>query len=229
MSQKPMNQQSALTDHQDGGSFPVARLVRALSSQSDPDCTLGLGQTLPRPETRLPSSYRSNSQVWRLILTDKLTGLCNQHGFIALADQEWRVSRRSNGELVFVRLELANLPEISERFERGESDLAVIAAARILIRSFRRSDILCRWEGGAFRVLAVDADGLSEPMVKARIQSQVRKADARVSRYQLTFKGYVARISSRNADSFEHILARLDQDFDVFKRTWCGAEALQCS
>ena len=169
-----------------------------------------------------PSPHRLNSELWRLVLTDKLTGLCNQHGFIALADQQWRVGRRQSRELVFVGLELANLRDISENQPRGESDLAVMAAGRILMKSFRRSDVVCRWNGGEFRVLAVEAEGLDEAMQRSRIQQQVKNAGAPAS-YPMVFKGRVTRLNPQIAASFADILALVEEDLAENKRAWCGS------
>jgi diguanylate cyclase (GGDEF)-like protein len=216
-----------MTGEPHGGPSHDSRLFGAGSSQTYSSDTETLCDSLAKPDSSRFSAHRPNSEVWRLVLTDKLTGLCNEHGFIALADQHWRVSRRANRELVFVRLELGNLQQIQERFERGESDLAVIALARILMKSFRRSDVLCRWDKGEFAVLAVDAEGLSEPMLRARIESQLRKAGAQLSRYPLVLKGRIARVNPRCPESIEEILARLDGDFADFKRTWSGAEPVR--
>jgi diguanylate cyclase (GGDEF)-like protein len=227
MNRGATNLQSGMTAEPDGGPPLVSRPIGGRSLQTGSSDTETLCDSSAKPDSGRFSAHRPNSEVWRLVLTDKLTGLCNQHGFIALADQQLRVSRRTNRELVFVRLELGNLQQIHEHSERGESDLAVIALARILMKTFRRSDVLCRWDKGKFAVLAVDAEGLSEPMLRARIQSQVRKAGAQLSRFPLIMEGRIARVNPGRPDSIEEILARLDRDFADFSRTWFGADAVR--
>jgi diguanylate cyclase (GGDEF)-like protein len=227
MNRSATNRQGSMTGVPADGPSLDSRPFGARSSQTGSSDTETLCDISAKPDSSRLSAHRPNSEVWRLVLTDKLTGLCNQHGFIALADQHWRVSRRANRELVFVRLELGNLQEIQAGFERGESDLAVIALARILMKTFRRSDVLCRWDKGEFAVLAVDAEGLSEPMLRARIQLQVRKTGGQLSRFPLVLKGRIARINPRSLDSIEQILARLDRDFADFGRTWFGADAVR--
>jgi diguanylate cyclase (GGDEF)-like protein len=199
----------------DGFSGTVV-LSRASSSE-----TKAPNNRLSPSSSSQPSPHRLNSELWRLVLTDKLTGLCNQHGFIALADQQWRVARRESREMVFVGLELENLQEITESQPRGEADLAVMAAGRILVKSFRRSDVVCRWSGGEFRVLVVNAEGLDEAMLRSRIQNQVKNAGASGG-YALVFKGRLTRLNPQMGNSFAEILTLLDQDLVESKRTWCG-------
>jgi diguanylate cyclase (GGDEF)-like protein len=174
-------------------------------------------ESIAPSDTSSPTARRLESELWRLVLTDKLTGLCNQQGFVALAEQQWRVSRRGNREMVFVGLELEGLQELRDRSPRGGADLALIAAARILTKTFRRSDLLCHWRGGEFRVLAIGGEGLEEIMLMARIQYQAGKTGAPCAAYPLVFNGRMARIRPQTADSFAGILARLNQEYAEFK------------
>jgi diguanylate cyclase (GGDEF)-like protein len=219
MNQNGSEQQASLTtsEHPCFDVFPgTVVLSRANSGE-----TKAPSNCPTPPYSSHPSPYRHNSELWRLVLTDKLTGLCNQHGFIALADQQWRVAWREGREMVFAGLELENLQEIIENQPRGESDLAVMGAGRILMKCFRRSDVVCRWSGGEFRVLAANAEGLDEAMLRSRIQHQVKNAGAPAG-YALAFKGRVTRLNPQMGNSFAEILTLLDQDLAEFKRTWCG-------
>jgi diguanylate cyclase (GGDEF)-like protein len=169
-----------------------------------------------------PSARRMESELWRLVLTDKLTGLSNQHGFTALAEQEWRVSRRTGREMVFVCLELAGMEAKCDGTLSGKTDLALIAAARILTKTFRRTDVICRWGADEFRVLAVDGEGLDEMVLRARIQYQVAIAGVHAAEYPLVFNGLLARVHPLAAGTFAGIIAHLGQEFDELKQPWCG-------
>lgn len=221
MNRNAAYRQGPLTNSGDAG-FPVA--LRPIAAAPLP-ANLGDSETLsgsaPIPDSF--SAHRLNSEIWRLVLTDKLTGICNQDGFLALADQEWRTSRRASREMVFAKIELDNLQEIREGSARGEADLAEIALAKVLMKTFRRSDVLSRWDKGEFTVLAVGAEGLSEPLLRARIQAQVEKSGAQVSRFPLVLKGRIVRVSPRGAGSIRGVLACVERDFADFKRTWVGA------
>ena len=127
--------------------------------------------------------------------------------------------------MVFVGVELQGLEEIRDSFGRGEDSFALIAAGRILARTFRRSDIVSRWSGEEFRMLAVDGQGLEEEMLSARIQSQLRRAAPPVGGYPWTFKGRLARIQTRAFCTFAEVLARLAQDLAGCTSTWSAPTA----
>jgi len=82
-----------------------------VSSHSGSSGATPLGEGIAVPHSSSDLANRSTSELWRLVLIDKLTGLCNQHGFIALAEQQWKISRRLGREMVFVGLEVAGLLE----------------------------------------------------------------------------------------------------------------------
>jgi len=193
-----------------------------VSSTVNPGNRQSEGNVIAPVHASRPIAHRLDSELWRLVLTDKLTGLSNQHGFIAVAEHEWRSSRRAEREMVFVCLELAGLDASCDGSRSGKADLALITAARILAKTFRRSDVLCRWGADEFRVLAVDGEGLDEMMLRTRIQCQVAIAGAHTAEYPLVFNGRLARIHPLAADTFAGILARVDQEFDELKRPWCG-------
>ena len=224
MNRYDMFQMTNSTNHQQGTYSFGLRSGTVVSSTANPRNRQSESPVVLPVQAARPSPRRSDSELWRLVLTDKLTGLSNQHGFIALAEHEWRASRRAEREMVFVCLELAGLDARCDGSRSGKADLALMAAARILTKTFRRSDVLCRWGGNEFRVLAVDGEGLDEAMVRARIQYQVGIAGAHAGEYPLEFNGRLARIYPLAADTFAGILARVDQEFDEFKRPWCGTD-----
>jgi len=225
MNRNTTDRQAGLTGGLNGPYCFELSYGKEVSSQRSSAGARALCDSAATRSSRIPTAHRLESELWRMVLTDKLTGLCNEHGFIGLAEQLWRVSRRTDREMVFVGLDLEGLPERRENHPRGEADLALIAAGRILMKTFRRSDVLCRWGGDEFRVLAVNGEGLEESMLRARIQYQVGKAGAPVAGYPLVFRGRIVRINPQIAGSFADITARIDEDFALFRRTWCGTTA----
>jgi diguanylate cyclase (GGDEF)-like protein len=222
MNRNLTHQQTSLATDQKGTYSFGWRSGTVVSSTANPGNRQPLGDVVEPRHLTCPTAHRLDSELWRLVLTDKLTGLCNQHGFIALAEQQWRVSRRTEQELVFVGLELEGLEEVRESSPHGQADLALMAAGKILMKTFRRSDVLCRWGGDEFRVLAVNGEGLEELMLRSRIQYQVARAGAQAAGYPLIFKGRLLRMKPQAADTFADLLALLEQDFAESKRIWCG-------
>jgi diguanylate cyclase (GGDEF)-like protein len=93
-----------------------------------------------------------------LALTDQLTGLYNRRGFFTLATRELRRAQRSNNSMLLFFADLDGLKAINDQFGHEEGDRALMAAAKILMQTFRTSDIVSRIGGDEFAILVVDAD-----------------------------------------------------------------------
>lgn len=93
-----------------------------------------------------------------LALTDQLTGLYNRRGFFTLATRELRRAQRSNNRMLLFFADLDGLKAINDQFGHEEGDRALIGAAKILMQTFRTSDIVSRIGGDEFAILVVDAD-----------------------------------------------------------------------
>ena len=92
-----------------------------------------------------------------LAFDDHLTGLYNRRGFFTLAKRELNRAARSEKNLLLFFADLDDLKSINDQFGHEEGDRALIAAARILVQTFRSSDIVSRIGGDEFAILAVDA------------------------------------------------------------------------
>jgi diguanylate cyclase (GGDEF)-like protein len=89
-----------------------------------------------------------------LSLTDQLTGLNNRRGFFALADQQLKIARRAGWETVVLFGDVDNFKEINDRLGHKEGDRALVDIAKILLTTFRDSDIIGRLGGDEFAILA---------------------------------------------------------------------------
>ncbi len=96
-------------------------------------------------------------EIQALSITDELTGLLNRRGFIALADQQLRVSSRNRERCCLFFMDMDGLKAINDQLGHGEGDLALCRLAEILEESFREADLVARLGGDEFVALAVDA------------------------------------------------------------------------
>jgi two-component system cell cycle response regulator len=109
------------------------------------------------------------AELGNLALTDELTGLYNRRGFMALAERQLKIGRRSGrGMLLFV-MDVDRLKQINDSFGHFEGDRALKRTAEVLEETFRDSDVLARLGGDGFAVPAVEASGHSEATIKTRL------------------------------------------------------------
>ena len=102
------------------------------------------------------SHKREEDHLREMALLDELTGLRNRRGFIAVAEQYARIARRQGQRFCLFFIDLDRFKFINDNFGHEEGDHALKVAASILEKTFRTSDILCRYGGDEFAALAVD-------------------------------------------------------------------------
>ena len=92
-------------------------------------------------------------ELEKAAITDELTGLLNRRGFLALSEQQFKYANRNRIGISLMYADLDNLKGINDKFGHKEGDQAIIDTARILMNTFRESDIVGRLGGDEFAVL----------------------------------------------------------------------------
>jgi diguanylate cyclase (GGDEF)-like protein len=153
-----------------------------------------------------------------LALNDELTGLYNRRGFLAAATHQLKLAHRHGEDVLLLFCDVDNLKQINDSFGHHEGDLALVRAAAALKETFRDSDILARFGGDEFAVLASDASIPSRQAIVPRIENILEKANAACMRYRLSFSIGVARFDPHAPVALGELMARADQDMYVHKR-----------
>jgi diguanylate cyclase (GGDEF)-like protein len=92
------------------------------------------------------------SEIHALSLRDELTGLANLRGFRLLAEQALRMGRRSHVPFSVLFIDLDNLKKINDSFGHSIGSSILADTGKILIATFRESDVLGRVGGDEFAV-----------------------------------------------------------------------------
>jgi len=110
-------------------------------------------------ELEIKERQKAEAEIRRLSLTDELTNLLNRRGFLLLANQQLKVSRRAKTPCGLLFADVDNLKTINDQLGHGMGDRLISDAAAILRMSFREEDILARLGGDEFvALLLVDVD-----------------------------------------------------------------------
>jgi diguanylate cyclase (GGDEF)-like protein len=91
-------------------------------------------------------------EIHALSLRDELTGLANLRGFRLLAEQALRMARRSHLPFSVLFIDLDNLKNINDSFGHTIGSKILSDTGKILISTFRESDVLGRVGGDEFAV-----------------------------------------------------------------------------
>ena len=162
--------------------------------------------------------YMLQAELGNLALTDELTGLYNRRGFVAMAERQLKLGRRSGrGMLLFV-IDVDRLKQINDSFGHFEGDRALKRTAQALEMTFRDSDVIARLGGDEFAVLAIEASGHSEATIRTRLYEDLKSISAGESRYEISLSLGVARFDPSNRTSIGELMVKADQAMYEQKR-----------
>jgi two-component system, cell cycle response regulator len=202
----------------------LASLLRDVRTESHG--TSSPGDTRSQPVSELlmravrcaAKQYMLQAELGNLALTDELTGLYNRRGFMALAERQLKLGRRSGrGMLLFV-MDVDRLKQINDSYGHFEGDHALKRTADALEETFRDSDVVARLGGDEFAVLAIEASGHSEATIKTRLFECLKAIRAEQSRYEISLSLGVARFDPRNRTSIGELMVKADQAMYEQKR-----------
>jgi diguanylate cyclase (GGDEF)-like protein len=210
----------ALLSEANGELASLLRDVRTESHGTLPGDTRGqpVSELLMRAVRCAAKQYMLQAELGNLALTDELTGLYNRRGFIALAERQLKLGRRSGRGMLLFMMDVDRMKQINDSFGHFEGDRALKRTAEVLEETFRDSDVLARLGGDEFAVLAVEASGHSEATIKTRLFECLKSISAEPSRYKISLSAGLARFDPCSRTSIGELLAKADQSMYEQKR-----------
>jgi diguanylate cyclase (GGDEF)-like protein/PAS domain S-box-containing protein len=154
---------------------------------------------------------KGEEELRALSLVDELTHLYNRRGFFTLGEQQLKIAHRMKKEMLLLFADVDNLKWINDNLGHPEGDQALIDTANVLRETFRDSDIIARFGGDEFVVLAIETPEVSHEILTARLQENLKSYNAkRNSLYALSLSTGVARYTPENPMTFQELLAQAD-------------------
>lgn len=157
----------------------------------------------------------------RLSLLDDMTALYNRRGLEFLAEEQFRLSRRNKTGLALYIADLNYLKQINDRFGHQEGDRAIKAAAHLMRKSFRDSDLVSRIGGDEFAVIAINADPNKLRLIVEKIQMAFAAYNKdRMHPYALTISvgfAYAAPGEDKGLDALMEEADKALYDSKIFK------------
>jgi diguanylate cyclase (GGDEF)-like protein len=163
----------------------------------------------------------SNEELRDLSLKDELTGLYNRRGLFVLGEQQFRLTQRTQGTMLLFFADVDGLKKINDTYGHNEGDKAIVNTAEVLKATFRQADILARFGGDEFNIIAIDVPGVKQDpeFFMARLRDNLKKFnDNNPGPYALSISLGSTVYDSKQAASFESLMADADKQLYKQKR-----------
>ena len=120
---------------------------------------------------RALANARECDRLKTLSMRDHLTGLYNRRVFEAMLEVETR--KRTSKPFSLLLIDLDNFKLVNDTYGHGTGDQVLIAIAKMLRLSFRKSDVVSRYGGEEFAVLLPETSPDSAWLVAERFRENV--------------------------------------------------------
>ena len=142
-----------------------------------------------------------------LARTDSLTGASNRMHFEPHLEQAVRESDRYDYRFSMIMFDIDHFKHVNDTFGHNVGDRILRELIATVRSELRESDILCRWGGEEFMILAASTGHGEVQELAQRIQQAVRRADFGIGRpVTATF----ATAQYQPSEGTEHFMYRLD-------------------
>jgi diguanylate cyclase (GGDEF)-like protein len=152
--------------------------------------------------------------------TDVLTKLANRRGFQMIAEPMIALCQRAWHPATVVMFDLDDLKQINDELGHEVGDLAIKDFARLLLKVFRKSDVVARIGGDEFCVLLTDPEEANSTRPLERLQERVDSHNAERERpFTLAFSAGAVPFNKKRHTSVDDLMRDADERMYSQKRT----------
>lgn len=177
------------------------------------DQLLQLNQDYADKERELARANRElarYAEEWeRISLSDKLTGLPNRRAFEEFLNHHVASAERFGELLAVLVLDLDHFKAINDTFGHSRGDQVLKRVAATLASNVRQTDVVARWGGEEFGVLAPKTDLRGGAKLADELRSAVRETDMPEGMPRITVSVGVAQWQS--GESADSVFSRADE------------------
>lgn len=154
----------------------------------------------------------AEQKLYNMATTDALTGIYNRReGFRRIENEAMRAARNKI-PLCAIMLDIDHFKRINDTYGHQTGDDVLQGVAGLIKKSLRAFDILCRYGGEEFLMLAVETDIQNAKLLAERIRRLIEEESLNVgaqTRIHVTVSLGVAQFQPN--DSYESVISRADQ------------------
>ena len=163
----------------------------------------------------LRRAWRDNLALAMFASRDPLTALYNRRGMISHLEQWKSWAERYDRPLGVLLVDIDDFKNVNDSHGHAVGDLALKAVADALSRTVRGSDMVARYGGDEFAIIAPETDRaelstLATRLVQAVRETELRDWDGSPIRLSISVGGVVASPKAAGGGSIDALLAAAD-------------------
>ncbi|OPZ20798.1 MAG: Response regulator PleD [candidate division BRC1 bacterium ADurb.BinA364] len=141
---------------------------------------------------------------------DWLTGLYNRRFFFEIAQKAFERAKRRETDLIIAMIDIDHFKWVNDTHGHAAGDAALVQVAYLLANSLRSADVVCRFGGEEFCVLAVDMNAEDSPRVFDKLRRAVETASLAIGDKELRVTVSIG-ISAKRLGSLDDCIRQADE------------------
>jgi diguanylate cyclase (GGDEF)-like protein len=128
-------------------------------------------RSLDRADQRHEQARKEASDLRRLSHLDPLTGIFNRRSLHERLDREWSKAVRHSHPLACLMIDIDHFKRINDTYGHQAGDVVLRTVAAMLVRQCRPGDLVCRYGGEEFCIIAPQTDEQGAAELAERLRS----------------------------------------------------------
>lgn len=173
---------------------------------------------------------RLQDKLHQMAMTDHLTGVFNRRAFIVLGDHHLKMARRQNSSCALIFADMDGLKAINDNLGHDLGSEAIAKFAEVLAGSCRKSDLLARYGGDEFVILASLSTHADASTILLHIERALQTFNESKERpYQLRASLGLSIVAADDERNIHEVLDAADRAMYDVKKKRKAASLVHCA
>jgi len=162
-------------------------------------------------------------------LVDRFTGMYNKTGFVTLTEHHMRLARRNKRKVFMMYVKIEGLKHLHDKLGYQERDMVILETSKLLISTFRDSDIMARVSEDAFLIFLIGCTKDHACVVSSHFQKMHDALNARrIKKSRLPIRYCIMDFSPEYNNEIKNILGHAEDMLLLKKNTTMTNFTVNC-